>query len=151
LKVLKVLQQILLYLTVLMILGAHAGLFLNRHVARMNGGLMPVVADSKEDLRLVELLIGEELAQGIHAHTIATSETRWVWAADRFYLTGIQETSAFGNDYAYDDVNFLSIGDFLFFLGRRFDGIFALCCCGIVAIRGIGKIIAVFKNISWAH
>jgi hypothetical protein len=145
------LQQILLYLTVLMVLGAHAGLLLNRHVVKLNGGLMPVVADSKDDLGLVERLIGEELAQGIHAHTFAISETRWVWAADRFHLTGTQEISAFGDDYVYDDVNFLSVGDFLFFLGKRLDGIFALCFCGIVTIRGTWKIIAVFKNISWTH
>jgi hypothetical protein len=140
------LQHVFLCGVVLMVLCASAGSFLNYHVVELNGGLMPVATNSENNLGLARFLIDQELVQGMHVHVLATPEDRWVWAADRFRLPK-KKTFVFGNDYSCDIVGFFSAGDFLFLLGRRLDSIFALCFCGVIAIRGAWKIFALSKSV----
>jgi hypothetical protein len=91
-----------------------AGGALNEHVCSINGGVMPVIADSDTERAIVLGSINEEEKEGDVRHSLATTTTRWAWAADRipFYLHDID---ASGN--VVESEGFASLGDILVLAG----------------------------------
>jgi len=115
------------------------GLFLNQRAVSLNGGVMPVVAKSDAERAIVLRTIAEEKKMGAVQHSLATTTTKLLWAADSIRLYS-RDLDTSGNIVESDD--FFSLGDILLFIGLRGTSV-ALVVCLVVtfvifATKGLG-------------
>lgn len=141
-RAIRIVRSFFLWATCSLVFLAGTGGFLNLHVQEINGGTMPIVTFSDADRATAIELVLEERMCGITAHSLATPETRWAWAADRFPMTAVLTAMAISRDsrrisdsdplpYVGEKVTmgFYSVGDVLLI-----KGVAPCLSCSVVAI-----------------